>query len=280
MTGLLGGGHADLLRRGDAAHAEPRLLRRGAGPARAARRELLDVEVPFGAELVQYAVGAASCGVPGLPAGLVALWQAYGRLAVARGSSSRRCGWRSGRRVSVGACGLPRDARPGDDAERGRGDLLPRRKLAGRRRPTRAAGARRARSSCLPRRPAFRLQRLDRAQLLDLCAEREGLVTQADLDAYEALWSEPVDGRLTPSYACSPAAGSRACPRRCRGFHALPGPARPERVLALLDALDAASSGEATRRTSRRRRRRQRLRADDAASASARATGCPASTCT
>ena len=35
--------------------------------------ELLRLEVPFGAELVHYAVGAASCGVPGVPAGLEAL---------------------------------------------------------------------------------------------------------------------------------------------------------------------------------------------------------------
>jgi len=36
--------------------------------------------VPFGEELVHYAVGAASCAVPGVPAGLDALWQAHGRL--------------------------------------------------------------------------------------------------------------------------------------------------------------------------------------------------------
>src|SRR5205085_3942700 len=38
------------------------------------------LHVPFGAELVHYAVGPASCGVPGLPAGLGLLWQEYGRL--------------------------------------------------------------------------------------------------------------------------------------------------------------------------------------------------------
>src|SRR5207247_9062504 len=42
--------------------------------------ELLHLDVPFGAELVHYAVGPASCGVPGLPAGLAALWEAHGSL--------------------------------------------------------------------------------------------------------------------------------------------------------------------------------------------------------
>ena len=81
MTGLLGGGHAIYW---DAAEhrawnldcfvAAPGL---GAEPREA---ELIHLEVPFGAELVHYAVGPASCGVPGLAAGLDALWTRFGRL--------------------------------------------------------------------------------------------------------------------------------------------------------------------------------------------------------
>src|SRR5206468_12959474 len=40
--------------------------------------------VRFGEELVHYAVGASSCAVPGVPAGLDALWRAHGRLPWAR----------------------------------------------------------------------------------------------------------------------------------------------------------------------------------------------------
>ena len=40
----------------------------------------MELQVPFGAELVHYAVGPATCGVPGVPAGLDALWRAHGRL--------------------------------------------------------------------------------------------------------------------------------------------------------------------------------------------------------
>lgn len=81
MTGLLGGGHglwwdaaagrAELL---DCFVAVPGL---GAEPHEG---ELTEIEVPFGAELVHYAVGIASCAVPGLPAGLGELWERHGRL--------------------------------------------------------------------------------------------------------------------------------------------------------------------------------------------------------
>ena len=72
MTGIAGGGHAiwwdgeraELL---DFFVAVPGL---GAEPR---HPRLLRLEVPFGSELVHYAVGPASCGVPGVPAGLGAL---------------------------------------------------------------------------------------------------------------------------------------------------------------------------------------------------------------
>ncbi|MFL5969469.1 MAG: gamma-glutamyltransferase [Gaiellaceae bacterium] len=81
MTGLLGGGHAIYY---DAATGRARNLDCFvAVPGLGAERrhvELTHLDVPFGAELVHYAVGPASCGVPGLPAGLSALWREHGRL--------------------------------------------------------------------------------------------------------------------------------------------------------------------------------------------------------
>src|SRR2546426_3397933 len=85
MTGLLGGGHAiyydaasGTARNLDCFCAAPGL---GAEPREA---ELVHLEVSFGAELVHYAVGPASCAVPGVPAGLGSLWEAHGRLPWAR----------------------------------------------------------------------------------------------------------------------------------------------------------------------------------------------------
>jgi gamma-glutamyltranspeptidase / glutathione hydrolase len=81
MTGLLGGGHAVYL---DARDGSVRNLDCFVAVPSGRGGELLRLEVPFGAELVHYAVGPASCAVPGVPAGLDALWRAAGRLPWAR----------------------------------------------------------------------------------------------------------------------------------------------------------------------------------------------------
>ena len=87
MTGLLGGGHAIYYEPGhdpeavqvlDFFVAVPGLD----GPAGGA--EMVELQVPFGVEIVHYAVGIASCGVPGVPAGLRRLWESHGRLPWAR----------------------------------------------------------------------------------------------------------------------------------------------------------------------------------------------------
>jgi gamma-glutamyltranspeptidase / glutathione hydrolase len=83
MTGLLGGGHAIHYQGGGAADAVELLDFFVAVPGRDARgsaADMLRLEVPFGVEIVHYAVGIASCGVPGVPAGLERLWERHGRL--------------------------------------------------------------------------------------------------------------------------------------------------------------------------------------------------------
>ena len=77
MTGLLGGGHAIYL---EAETGTVRNLDCFVGVPSGAGVPMEHLQVPFGEELVDYAVGASSCGVPGLPAGLDVLWRAQGRL--------------------------------------------------------------------------------------------------------------------------------------------------------------------------------------------------------
>src|SRR3954451_1916112 len=85
MTGLLGGGHAihydattRTARNLDGFCAVPGLGTEWHHP------ELVQLEVPFGAELVHYAIGPASCAVPGVPALLGELHAAQGRLPWSR----------------------------------------------------------------------------------------------------------------------------------------------------------------------------------------------------
>ena len=81
MTGLAGGGHAIWFDAEtgttsglDFFVAVPGL----GGPERDVALD--ELAVPFGDELVHYFVGIGSCAVPGVPAGLDALWRRHGRL--------------------------------------------------------------------------------------------------------------------------------------------------------------------------------------------------------
>ncbi len=79
MTGLLGGGHAIYWD-----GREARSLDCFVAVPTGTGAELVELAVPFGEELVHYAIGPGSCAVPGLPAGLESLWRAHGRLPWAR----------------------------------------------------------------------------------------------------------------------------------------------------------------------------------------------------
>lgn len=79
MTGLLGGAHA--------IHWDGReawCLDCFVDVPSGAGAPPLELQVPFGEELVHYAVGPGTCAVPGLPRGLGALHERYGRLPWAR----------------------------------------------------------------------------------------------------------------------------------------------------------------------------------------------------
>ncbi len=76
MTGLLGGGHAIYWDGREAVNLDCFVAvptGEGAAP--------VELHVGFGEQPVHYAVGPGTCGVPGVPAGLGALWERYGRLS-------------------------------------------------------------------------------------------------------------------------------------------------------------------------------------------------------
>jgi len=77
MTGLLGGGHAIYF---DAATGSVSNLDAFVAVPSGIGAPMEQLEVLFGEEVVRYAIGASSCAVPGVPAGLEALWGAHGRL--------------------------------------------------------------------------------------------------------------------------------------------------------------------------------------------------------
>ena len=77
MTGLLGGAHAI---HWDAATRQAENVDGFCAVPSGTGAELVHLQVPFGAELVHYAIGPASCAVPGVPALLGELHARHGRL--------------------------------------------------------------------------------------------------------------------------------------------------------------------------------------------------------
>jgi gamma-glutamyltranspeptidase / glutathione hydrolase len=194
MTGIVGGGHAVYH---EAEGARTRLIDffvaiPGLGQPRR-KLELRELRVKFGNEYVHYFIGIASCAVPGMPAGLDALWKEYGRLPWPRVVAPALALAREGvsmppAHASCLAMLAPlMTMREGADiySPGGRllaaGDRLDQPGLVRTLEVVAEEGARTFYDGTMA------------AALLALMEERGGLVTRGDLDAYEAAWLDPVE---------------------------------------------------------------------------------------
>jgi gamma-glutamyltranspeptidase/glutathione hydrolase len=202
MTGLLGGGHAlwwdegeERVRLLDFFVAVPGL---GSGSREA---DLVELHVPFGTELVHYAVGVASCAVPGVPAGLGELHGRYGRLPwqdvvepaliLARNGVEMPPAHASCLAMLAPVMTMREGGRmysPGGRLLEA-GDRLEQPGLVGALEVVSLEG------------PGSAYQGTLGESLLALMEERGGLVTRADLDAYRVRWEEPVEARFAGSRA-------------------------------------------------------------------------------
>ncbi len=234
MTGLLGGGHAIYW---DAAAKQARNLDCFVAVPSGAGAPMVELKVPFGEELVHYAIGAASCGVPGVAAGIAELWRAHGRLP-----------WEH---LVEPALRLARDGVPMPPAHVRCLEMLePVLTLdAGAR--IYAPGGTLLHDGDLLQQPglvrALELLRDEGADsvytgsigeaLLALCDERGGVVTRDDLAAYRVTWSEPVEVAF---------AGTRFLTRR--GLSGVPDalsklPAHAD-VIALVETLELPTDAD------------------------------------
>ena len=188
MTGLLGGGHAIYW---DADHRRARNLDCFVAVP-SGRGAMVELAVPFGEELVHYAVGAASCGVPGVPAGLDALWREHGVLP-----------WR---RLVEPAARLARDGVPLPPAHARCLEMLEPVMTMDEGARIYAPGGRLLSDWDVLRQPglvaALELVAEEGAasvyrgtlanELLALSDERDGVLERSDLERYEARWCDPV----------------------------------------------------------------------------------------
>jgi gamma-glutamyltranspeptidase/glutathione hydrolase len=188
MTGLLGGGHAVYwdgrrARNLDCFVAVPS----GHGD------EMLELQVPFGAELVHYAVGPASFAVPGVPAGLGALWRGHGRLPWARLVEPAI------RLAADGVAMPPAHVRclemlaPVMTMNEGGQLYAPGGKLLSDGETLHQPGLVRALELLRDEGPESVYTGSIAEAILGLCSERGGVVTLDDLAGYEARWANPLE---------------------------------------------------------------------------------------
>ena len=238
MTGLLGGGHAIVLdaASGRASNLDCFVGVPGLGAEPSAGVELLELEVPFGTELIHYAVGPASCAVPGLPAGLGALWREHGRLPWPRLVEPALRLARSGVELPPAHASCLAMLAPvmrmdvGDRiyAPGGRlleaGDTLQQPGLVAALEVLAAEGPETFYSGTLAE------------ALLELVEERGGLVTREDLAAYEAVWTPPLEASYTGRRVLT-RGGLSDLAETLERLPLLAGRSETQRVLALVAAL-------------------------------------------
>jgi gamma-glutamyltranspeptidase / glutathione hydrolase len=244
MTGLLGGGHAITY---DAASGRVRNLDcfcavPGLG-AELRSAELVELEVPFGAELIHYAVGPASCAVPGVPAGLGVLWREYGvlpwprlvepALRLARDGVELPPAHAACLEMLASVLTMDSGARiysPGGRLLRA-GDRLEQPGLVNALESLIVEGAEGVYTGTIAR------------ALLELAEERGARLTEADLAAYGPLWNDPVEvTRLGRRWLTR--GGLSLLPETLAVLPDLGAPAPAERLLALVAALSDARGPE------------------------------------
>jgi gamma-glutamyltranspeptidase/glutathione hydrolase len=233
MTGVLGGGHA-IYR--DAASGSARNLDCFCVVPSGTGSRLVELDVPFGEELVHYAVGPASCAVPGVAAGLDVLWREHGRLPWAEVCAPALRLARKGVPMPPAHAACLQMLAPVMTMHDGGRIYAPEGRLL-------ETGERLDQPGLVQ---ALELVAEEGARsvydgtiaesLLELMAERDGVVTRADLQSYEAVWSDPEEYAYAGTRFLTRAGLAPVGPalERLPTLRDLP---EPERALALLGAV-------------------------------------------
>jgi gamma-glutamyltranspeptidase / glutathione hydrolase len=234
MTGLLGGGHAIYW---DSSSGSAWNLDCFCAVPSGQGADLVELQVPFGEELVHYAIGPASFAVPGVPAGLGALHAAHGSLPwrrlfepalrLARAGVPMTPAHASCLAMLAPVMTMDAGARiyaPGDTLLQA-GDML------------RQPGLEKALSLLAHEGAASAYTGSLAQSVLSLMRQRGGVVTAVDLASYEARWSEPLEVEYAGTSMLM-RGGLAGLPQLLPRMPTLRGLSETERVLALLPVLD------------------------------------------
>ena len=238
MTGLLGGGHAIVF---DAASGRVRNLDCFVSVPSGRGAPMEELRVPFGEELIHYAIGASSCGVPGVAAGLDAVWREHGRLPWAQVVEPALRLARDGVELSAAHAACLRMLEPVMTMREGGRMYAPRGTLLDAGEPLHQPGLARALELLADEGAASVYTGTIARLLLELVAERDGTITAADLAEYAAEWSPPEEASFAGRRILT-RAGLSGVPA---AFDALRPGGGPEALLAALDGT-ASADGHTT----------------------------------
>ena len=233
MTGFLGGGHAVYL---DAGTGAVRNLDCFVAVPSGSGAPMEHLQVRFGEELVDYAVGASSCGVPGLPGGLDALWRAYGRLPWPRLVEPALRLARNGVPMPPAHVSCLRMLEPVMTMREGARIYSPGGALLADGELLRQPGLVHALGAIADEGASTAYSGTVAAALLELSDERGGLLTPEDLTGYRAGWSAPVEVAFA-GHRVLTRGGLSDVPETLARFDPAGGPA------ALLAALEPVHGG-------------------------------------
>ncbi|MDX6411595.1 MAG: gamma-glutamyltranspeptidase / glutathione hydrolase [Gaiellaceae bacterium] len=236
MTGLLGGGHAVYW---DEASGEAWNLDCFCSVPAGEGGDLVELAVPFGEELVHYAVGPASFAVPGIPAGLGALHERFGRLPWAELCKPAMTLARIGVDMPAAHAACLAMLAPVMTLDGGERIYAPEGKLLGEGDRLRQPGLEKV-FALLAREGASSVYSGSLAETVLSFMQRRGggRVTREDLAGYEAQWDEPVEVEYAGTRVLT-RGGLSGLPELLVRLPALRGLDETERVLLLLPLLEA-----------------------------------------
>ena len=235
MTGLLGGGHAIYF---DAASGQSWNLDCFCSIPSGEGGELTHLQVPFGEELVHYAIGAASFAVPGVAAGVGALHERFGRLPWRDVFEPALRLARGGVEMSPAHASCLAMLAPIMTMDSGARIYAPENVLLQAGDTLRQPGIEKALSLLVAEGAASMYTGSLAQSVLSLMRARGGIVTAADLRDYDAIWSDPLEVDYVGKHVLT-RGGLSKLPDVLPRLAMLRGLSETERVLQVIPVLDA-----------------------------------------
>ena len=246
MTGLLGGGHGMVWDAGEEGAQQLDFFTTvpGLGATSYQRPRLMEMDVPFGEELIRYEIGPGSCAVPGIPAGLYELWRRSGRLDWARLLAPAIHLGREGVPMPPAHASCLKMLAPVLTLDQGERLFAPAGHLLEEGELLLQPGIADALELIAEDPRSLYGGALSRS-LLELVRERGGLITKEDLSSYTPLWRDPVESAYAGTRFFT-RGGLSEVPETLTRLRPLVGLSARERVRALLAALSGEGGGSHT----------------------------------